>query len=366
MSRPDPSAVMREEELTLAADWVLRLREPAVTAAEIAEWLEWCESDPDNKSAFDRMQTLLHRSTQIEEQPINETHLASDTYFGQMSVREWNDQRDPTNTTSVSTMRERTSRRFTPWLIAAMIAMVALGVGWRSDSLRSTSSGDVVIATTGENRIVELPDGTQVTIAAGSRVTTDYSASERAVFLGQGEAYFQVKKDPQRPFVVHALGTKVTAVGTAFNVRAEQQIVRVAITEGVVDFEPAGPSSLESIQRTAMPKEAERIRLSAGHQITFAATEPKPIVVSTGAQRAISWVSGTLQFVDEPLSSVIAAVNRYYDKTIVIEDSELSSRRFTGTVVADRVHEWLNGLPDVFPIVVDDRDDSVIIRVDAR
>ncbi len=373
--RHERLVVLREEQLATAADWVLRLREPTVTPSEIGEWLEWCECDPENKAAFERMQTLLHRCSNIREQPIADADVAADTYYGQVSVGEWNRLREKVRPASVrAPAPARRSRQFTWALLAAAIATLAVGITWRVTSVGQLESRDVVIATTtGVNRKVELPDGTQVTVAAGSRLTTHYSVDQRNVYLDQGEAYFEVKKDPERPFIVHALGTKVTAVGTAFNVRAEEQAVRVAITEGIVDVEPASdssqiqPSSRAAATATDTTQPIERIRLSAGHQVTFAPTEPKPLVVSIDAQRAISWVSGTLQFVDEPLSSVIAAVNRYHAKPIVLEDVRLGTRRFTGTVVADRVPEWLNGLPDVFPVVVDDSvDDSVVIRADAR
>lgn len=370
----DRSVFLREEQMTVVADWVLRLREPTVTPAEIAEWLQWCEADPQNKAAFERMQTLLHQCSELGEQPIEENELAEDSYYGQVSVSEWAGQSGPTASAIATVSTDRAaSRRFAPLLLAATIAVISIGAMWLLPSLRQTENLGVTIATTtGLNRAVELPDGTQVTVAAGSRLIADYSPGERHVYLDKGEAYFEVRKDRQRPFIVHALGAKVTAVGTAFNVRAEEQVVRVAITEGMVDVEPATYASSDPKPHSSAVRErstvvAERIRLTAGHQLTLAPTEPKPIVVSVDAQRAISWVSGTLQFVDEPLSSVIAAVNRYHERPIVLTDPRLGEHRYTGTVVADRVQEWLSGLPDVFPVIVDEHDkDAIRILADAR
>ncbi len=57
---------------------------------------------------------------------------------------------------------------------------------------------------------------------------------------------------------------------------------------------------------------------------------------------------------DEPLSSVVAAINRYSTIPVKIDSPAVSGLHYTGTVVADRADEWLRGLPNVFPVVVQD------------
>ena len=87
-------------------------------------------------------------------------------------------------------------------------------------------------------------------------------------------------------------------------------------------------------------------------------------VTSTIDPRVVTaWTTGTLKFIDEPLDSVIAAVNRYSPTRIELRGTELGNLRYTGTVVSARVEEWLAALPNVFPIEVVSRDsDRIIIR----
>jgi transmembrane sensor len=309
-----------KERVTAAADWLLRLRNPAVTPVEIAEWLAWCNAEAENKIAFTRMQSLWQQSAGL---PSFSSPLWRESVLAPARVREG----------------FFFSRR--SLALAAAILLTMLGTAWLLFRFNSSEAPDLSItAHTGINREVVLPDGSAVTLAGGSRLATHFTNAKRDVFLETGEAYFKVEKDRSRPFVVHALEATVTAVGTAFNVRAEQGVVRVAVTEGTVDIDGHSP---------------ENIRLRAGHEVTLARDEAMPVVVSVDVKQATAWVTGTLRFVDEPLASVVAAVNRYSSVPVTLEDARLAERRYTGTVVADRIDEWLRGLPDVFPVVVADR-----------
>ncbi len=133
-------------------------------------------------------------------------------------------------------------------------------------------SARVVIETrTGTNRDATLPDGSQVTIAGGSRLAARYSEKERGLSLERGEAFFRVKKDARRPFVVHALDATITAVGTAFNVRAEEGAVRVAVTEGAVSVD-----RMESGSGQDKSSRIENIRVTAGHLVTLQPNHADP------------------------------------------------------------------------------------------
>jgi transmembrane sensor len=303
--------VQHKARVEQAADWLLRLRDPAVTPVEIAEWLAWCNASAENKTAYARMQSLWRTSSGLTERK----------QYGRL-------------------------RRPVVFALAASIALIALiGLWWRFSAAPSKEVS--IAARVGVNREVSLPDGTGVTVAAGSRMATHFTETERMIVLESGEAFFKVKKDRNRPFVVHALDATVTAVGTAFNVRAEEGIVRVAVTEGSVDVSG---------------RAAESIHLSAGHEVTLASSEQKPVMAAVDSRRVTAWVGGTLRFVDEPLVSVVAAVNRYSSVPVRLADEALGMRHYTGTVMAGRIDEWLRGLPDVFPVAITKDGSEVVIE----
>jgi transmembrane sensor len=77
--------------------------------------------------------------------------------------------------------------------------------------------------------------------------------------------------------------------------------------------------------------------------------------------RATSWLSGTLEFSDESLSSVVAAINRYSQHPLRILEPTVGEYRFTGTVEVTRIDEWLASLPNVFPVAVNNAGNEYVI-----
>jgi transmembrane sensor len=159
------------------------------------------------------------------------------------------------------------------------------------------------------------------------------------VSLDSGEAYFDVARDPQRPFIVAAGEVQVTAIGTAFNVHKGSGHVRVTVTEGAIRVSAPGNAAAEA---------------KAGQQVEYALAERQLSVSSADTAVATAWRSGVLKFVDEPLRNVVADLNRYSERGIVIEDAGLEALPYTGTVFTGRIDQWLIALEDAFPLYVED------------
>lgn len=343
MSTDTSTLADREKRLANAADWMLRLRDPSVTPIEIGQWMAWCDASPDNQRAFAEMQQLWQDTENVEAKTINPLLLMTDSYSGEISIARWRRSRGYLSEKSRRLIAAlQTAKGWSVALAASLMIGAALFLtyrAWRADV--------VVVTETGQNERLRLADGSRVTIAAGSHLTTHYTDKQRDVFLERGEAFFEVAREPGRPFAVHAFGSQVIAIGTAFNVRAERGMLRVAVTHGAVQVGryDIGDARTLRVQDSIL-------RLEAGQQATVPSAGAKATISSIDTQQTTSWVSGTLRFVDEPLGSVVAAVNRYSKKPIEIVDGSLEDYRYTGTVMASRVDEWLRGLPDAFPIVV--------------
>jgi transmembrane sensor len=335
----------REKRLMEAADWLLRLRDTAVTPATIAEWRMWCRSSPENDQAFSEIQAVWEATGSLPHRAVDADQVLSDTYNGETPVAQWlAASSPPLQVMPKPWMRSKLSRNI-GWLSAAAAGLVAIALPW-SDIMHSHATQTTeVVTSVGMQREVKLQDGSTVTLAGGSRLRVHLTAAERQITLAEGEAYFQVAKDKHRPFVVQALDAKVTAVGTAFNVRAENHVVRVAVTEGVVEV--ARPTVVANNHA-----DDEKVHLTAGRELTWQAGRAAPVVAVIDRTRATSWLSGTLEFSDEPLSSVVAAINRYSQNPLHIAEPAVGEYRFTGTVDVTRIDEWLTGLPNIFPVAV--------------
>jgi len=312
-----------------AAEWWLRLREPDVSPNTVAEWLLWCEASAHNQEAFERVQSLWHKAKAAPLKLVSAVELRADRARG----------------------------RLVPWAIAASLILGALlAVPWLKERVgQHIENGAGIASTVGVNREVILPDSSHVILGGATALRAVYTPDRRTVVLNSGEAFFRVRPDHNRPFVVQTPSGAVTVLGTAFNVRTDDKVLRVAVSEGVVEVSAPG-------RRLTSMQGPQGVTASAGQQVLVDATAVA--VLSTVNPRiATSWTSGTLKFIDEPLDSVIAAVNRYSPTRIELRRAGLEHLRYTGTVVAGRIDEWLAALPNAFPLEVVSQDsDRVIIR----
>jgi transmembrane sensor len=317
---------MTHDRLQEAAEWWLQLREANVAPETIAKWMRWCDARAENLEAFESVQALWQKAGSAPLRPVARDELVEN------------------NSPRVSL----------PWALAAGLAVALMGgtlyfLTAHQDSARLHMAGQGNTSTqVGSTRELALPDGSQVTLGAASGLRTAFTADRRAVLLERGEAFFNVEKDEQRPFVVMTGNVAVTAIGTAFNVRADAGTLRVTVAEGVVEVK----RRFGSDTRGMLPN----TRIRAGEEIDLHGLEVGPVMPSTvrrvDPSIAVAWTSGALKFRDEPLSAVVATVNRYSSTSIELNAEGMKGFRYTGTVVAGRIDEWLTALPNAFPVEI--------------
>ena len=233
-------------------------------------------------------------------------------------------------------------------LIAIVVGSSAL---CNCDDQELSQSYATPIAGTGSS---VLPDGSRVELGADSRITTRYTAKQRSISVDFGEAYFLVAKDPARPFLVHAGDMKLTAVGTAFNVRRNADRVVIAVSEGRVQLD-----SEESATGSSSADRATPTPLVAGQQACTTKAWERDDRADIHAADVASWRNGVLKYMHEPLSSVAQDLSRYHNKRIIIGDARLSALPFTGTVFSNRIEDALSALESVFPLQIKERGDVI-------
>jgi len=240
------------------------------------------------------------------------------------------------------------SRRLWVSASAASVLIAALlTAGW---FLRS--GGTDYRTAVGALKTVHLADGSEVTLNTDTDLTVLLTQGERHVDLRRGEAFFQVAKDPTRPFVVQAAGERVVAVGTEFSVRREGQNLQVIVTDGKVRLEGQGSRG----------PDAPVAFVPAGHAARVVASEVlvKPEAPAEG-EAALSWRRGYLIFHDTSIADAVAEFNRYSTRKIVIEDPAIGSIRIGGNFRSTSSEAFLRLLSDGFPVRVDDRGDEVFL-----
>jgi transmembrane sensor len=201
---------------------------------------------------------------------------------------------------------------------ALAIAAVALLAAVTVLFLRGGNLGGSYSTGIGEQRTVQLADGSTVELNARSTIQVQFTEHERNLTLLDGQAFFRVAKDKQRPFIVRAGDAQVRAVGTEFDVYLKQAATVVTVVEGRV----------ETFDASDNPGSAGVI-LSAGEQLTVLPhTVTKPI--STDTAVATAWVQKRLIFEETPLSDVAEEFNRYNTRPLTIDDHELEMLRISG------------------------------------
>jgi transmembrane sensor len=228
---------------------------------------------------------------------------------------------------------------------AAMLLVVLAAVGLTS--WYGGRQGTSYRTEVGQIRSIPLEDGSRVTLDTGSRIEVAVRANERRVDLISGDAYFQVAKDPKRPFVVSVDHARVVAVGTQFYVERDGNGLIVLVTEGEIRLErPSGPPQQVPAGSQARLDVAE-----------FRMSHPSELEV----EEMLGWRDGYLLFRDTSLAEAVAKFNRYTDRKILIEDPSIAGIRIGGHFRLDDLQGFLWLLKSGFPINVDERGDRIVL-----
>jgi len=220
--------------------------------------------------------------------------------------------------------------------VAAVAALVSGSVAiWRLAGDGAFSSRPVAMRSfttrPGERAAFNLVDGSRVTLGASSAldVPDDYGSRARDVYL-QGQGYFEVVPDPEKPFRVHSGHAVTEVLGTKFGVRAYQgdSSVAVVVAEGRV-----GLAAAAGRQGSAVLTRGDYARLDPAGRVR----------VERGVDVAsyLAWTQGRLEFVNAPLRDVLPELARWYDLDLRLADSTLADRPLTASLGTESDAEML-------------------------
>jgi transmembrane sensor len=225
--------------------------------------------------------------------------------------------------------------------VASAVGAVAVAMSWWM--LAGPGSWTSYTTKIGEQRTIELPDGSLVQLNTRSKLTVKLSREERDVRLLEGEAMFRVSHDPARPFRVLSGDLLVQAVGTQFNVDLRNDVATVSVIEGRV-----GVARINGVTIGAPILQLALTTLSEGSIPTLrlallSAGEEAHVTHAGGFTHGVSDIAATtawrqrrLIFHDNSLAQIADEFNRYNRNTrILIRGAELRARRYGGTFDAD-------------------------------
>lgn len=255
-----------------AIEWMFRLDDENIDAAQEQAFREWISADEQHAVAYREAEKLWSAASLLADKPER-----ADTF---------------------------TRRKLLLGLAAGAIAYPS----WR---YYSASGADYATAK-GELITISLPDGSKVDMSSATSLTLEFTPKRRVVRLLAGEAFFTVSQDTNRPFVVRAGVGEAEALGTAYSVHLSNDRVNVTVAEHSVKIShPAGQTRLE----TGMTLDYDKTTLGEAHPVDL--------------DIALSWRNGRLVFVNKPLQQVLSELERWKKGRIVLVNRSLASQPVT-------------------------------------
>jgi transmembrane sensor len=306
----------------LAAAWVERKDRETWSDAEQAEFQTWLMASPANRAAFWRLETAWRDTDRL-------------TAFHPASPSASVAARPP---------------QFLPRILGAAIVVLTVivfgaGVGEYLLSQRTQLFETAV----GARRTLFLADGSRVELNTNSEVHVFRNGNRREIVLDKGEAYFEVKHDAVRPFIVMAGNGRVTDLGTKFVVRREGEALRIAVSDGRVRYDEG-----RSAHRGAVLNAGD-IAIVDSRSISIVRNHPVDI------SNDFAWRRGALVFDNATLADVADEFNRYNSTKLVIADKEAQHIQIAGTFHANNLDAFVQTVRRVLMLHVEKRGSVIAI-----
>jgi transmembrane sensor len=203
----------------------------------------------------------------------------------------------------------------------------------------------------GGHETVTLSDGSRIELNTNTVLRVATRADKRTVWLGQGEAYFQIKHDAAHPLVVFAAGHRVTDLGTKFLIRQDGDHVEVVLIEGRARLD-AGGGTMKISSAILMPGDVA------------IATADAMSVTQRSAQKLtneLGWRQGQLVFTETTLADAAAEFNRYNATKLVVSDPVVARMKINGTFPTAGAEMFARVAQHILQLEVVRRGDKVVI-----
>lgn len=308
---------MDEERMSDIDQTIDRYIRSSASKKDFEDIYHWINGNPEKAKQLFKEKDLWDASRLGEHIPIED------------EINQWINLKD-----KISTTRTISISRFV-FLKYAAIILMAIGVGWMSNYLFSSlelSSQQIELkqikATKGQIKEIFLADGTHIWLNSDSKLSfpARFTADNRQVEL-QGEAFFKVTANEEKPFLVKTKNHSVKVTGTQFNIceYPESKIIETTLVEGKVKILSG------NIFKDLLP----------GQQSSFNTKTSKIRISEKDFEIYTSWKDGKYEFKNEPIGKVFQIVERWWDLKINCSDKKIENVRISGVLKRHKPVEQL-------------------------
>lgn len=302
------------------------------------EFYKWVNENPDNKKLFFEAKTIFDSVSNNSVLDINDS---------------WQRLLDKKNSDR-QTKHTPLWKHMSKYAAVASIAIILTSAFFFFfvNNEFTPPSAEYISGDGIQSDMIILPDGTKVNIGAKTnfRFDPDYGKKGRIVYL-EGEAYFDVAKHKDKPFIVKVNGQDIEALGTKFNVMAyaSDSIYTTTLLEGSVSL------STQNI--------AKKTILKPDQQFTYNKNNKSIAVSEVDASLYTAWINGYYYFSDQDLKLILSKLTDIYGITFEVSSETLINKKFTGTFYRGQsVSNILEIINLSIPIKYKMKEDHVIIQ----
>lgn len=294
---------------------------------------QWAAASDANKKQLEQLRYIWTETKKLE---------AANSADEQAAWQRFKQRIDKQNTTTKTIPLGRR----TNWMRIAATLILMIGGSWMayiylySAGTVTLASGDAVLSQT-------LPDGSTITLNKNATVKypKKFSGSTREVTL-DGEAFFNVAPDKQKPFIIHANEADIEVVGTSFNVKTNTNQTEVVVETGVVQ----------------VSKKLKGVVLNPKEKATVKKNTELPIKEKTEDELHNYYRTKAFVCNNTPLSRLVPVLNDAYGANIVISNTELNDLRITTTFNNESLDNILEVLSGTFNINIVKKDGQIVLE----
>ncbi len=300
-----------------------------ITDEEKTELFAWADRSAVNKDLFYRSTHLWHLTGSVKADFQPDVEGAWQRFKTKMP-----EQPQPVAT---KPLPQAATGRVVPmygWRVAAAV-VVLVGAVWLALAYFNRPVTPVMLTAGNAKKLFILPDSSRVTLNQFSSLAYEpgLAGEERTVTL-RGEGFFEVKRNPQKPFVVLTVNARTQVLGTSFTVHEDKQsgTTEVQVVTGKVSFATVGKGGA-----------GKRVVLTPGFKAVAGKTDSlvKSKIVDPNFR---AWQTGRLEFENTRLEQVVSSLEDYFGINIKVQNKKLLDCRFTGTFEQPQLKDVLEVL----------------------
>ena len=321
---------------------------------------------------------LWNQHAVIDEKQLEDCYSSHIRRMNQMGIAMHQEHKEDDEISFLLQVSRKNRRMRNIAVTASILAIVTVGSLYFFNQKNSSAAAPkvfeglaAVTTKNGSRTDIQLPDGSKVWLNSGSTITYDKQFGKviREVVLS-GEAFFDVVRNPDKPFIIHTSSMDIKVLGTQFNVKAyaNDKLSEATLIHGSIEISLKKRSSekflLEPNEKIVVQNESLEIE-PIGLAVKQTPSQPIFAVQKLNYKDSsiieTSWIDNKLIFQNESFEDIALKMERWFGVAVTFQDLSLKSERFSGSFTSETIEEALEALQITFSFHYIKRANTIII-----